>query len=650
MANALSPSELDPVRSTSAFRELPSVSAGRGCSHRVSIVNGLSQRVGHAFISYVHEDAQQVDQLQGILEAASIQVWRDTADLWPGQDWRFMIRRAITDDALVFIACFSQNSLNRGKTFQNEELTLAIDQLRLRRPEEPWLIPVRFDECEIPDRDLGGGRTLASIQRADLFGDKYEATAKRLVTSILRILGHGSQPDQPAASARGHRVAVEVRIAQPDDSDAGLQHSVRSVVCVTASGAIGNLTASYVTDQNLGGTTSLGYAPFHTSTSAWRIRSEHLLRSLKDVIIGYTTITTEGEVQWFQWDGYDHEYDRHAPSADGSHLSALLQIKKRLANAASTDQGDHEGRPPVITWQLDANDYDQRVVDLFRQKDDIPLRQMLFELPGQAASLVSKNDSGKLDTLLDRLVSTGGLAIQFGRHWWLERVLETLVAIYELGFDTSGYERGDQATVLLWLAIVARVHALGGLAVRLRDWPAVRSLADQHPEGDSLRYDFGSWLQHAPVMAARTNLLDRPGEKETGLIARANQIARTLKALHPDRSPDSEVILSSICQFDVLGCLAVVASRKNLTPGNFFPSFARYRSRRSEPAFRQIISDPDMRHDIFRGDDRLLADALSEILRYAGKESFWYPAWDGINDKVVSSFIAEHRTATAPES
>jgi hypothetical protein len=558
-----------------------------------------------------------------------------------------MIRRAITDDALVFIACFSQNSLNRGKTFQNEELALAMDQLRLRRPEEPWLIPVRFDECEIPDRDLGGGRTLASIQHADLFGDKYEVTAKRLVASILRILGLGSQPDLSAASARGHRVAVEVSIAQPDDSDAGLQHPVHSVVYVTAGGAIGNLTASYVTDHNLGGTTSLGYAPFHTSTSAWRIRSEHHLRSLKDVIIGYTTIAIEGEVQWFQWDGYDHEYDRHALGADGSHLSALLQIKKRLANTDSTDQ---RGRLPVITWQLDADDYDQRVVDLFRQKDDIPLRQMLFELPRQAASLLSKNDSEKLDTLLDRLVSTGALAIQFGRQWWLERVLETLVAIYELGFDASGYERGDQATVLLWLAIVARVHALGGLAVRLRDLPAVRSLADQHPEGDSLRYDFGSWLQHAPVMAARSNLLDQPGEKETGLIARANQIACTIKALHPDRSPDSEVILSSICQFDVLGCLAVVAGRQSLTPGNFFPSFVRYRSRRSEPAFRQIISDPDMRHNIFRGDDRLLADALSEILRYAGKEAFWYPAWDGINDQVVSSFIAEHGTATAPES
>lgn len=57
-------------------------------------------------------------------------------------------------------------------SYQNEELTEAIEQFRLRRPEDPWLIPVRFDECEIPDRDIGAGRTLASLQRTDLFGPK----------------------------------------------------------------------------------------------------------------------------------------------------------------------------------------------------------------------------------------------------------------------------------------------------------------------------------------------------------------------------------------------------------------------------------------------------------------------------------------------
>jgi hypothetical protein len=56
-----------------------------------------------------------VDRLQQKLEQAGIPVWRDKASLWPGEDWRVNIRRAITDDALAFIACFSRRSASRSK-------------------------------------------------------------------------------------------------------------------------------------------------------------------------------------------------------------------------------------------------------------------------------------------------------------------------------------------------------------------------------------------------------------------------------------------------------------------------------------------------------------------------------------------------------
>jgi Rne/Rng family ribonuclease len=144
---------------------------------------------GHAFISYVREDSGQVDELQEVLEAAGVPVWRDTADLWPGEDWRAKIREAITRDALVFIACFSSRSVARQKSYQNEELVLAIEQLRMRRPDVPWLIPVRFDDCRVPDLDIGGGRSLGSIQHADLFGERSAKETSRLVTTVLRILG-----------------------------------------------------------------------------------------------------------------------------------------------------------------------------------------------------------------------------------------------------------------------------------------------------------------------------------------------------------------------------------------------------------------------------------------------------------------------------
>jgi hypothetical protein len=143
---------------------------------------------GHAFISYVHEDAAEVDWLQQALKSVGVPVWRDTVDLWPGENWRDKIREAIARDALVFIACFSRRSVARSKSHQYEELRLAIDQLRLRPPSVLWLIPVRFDECDIPDFDLGRGQMLSSIQRVDLFGANRDLAAGRLMATVQRLL------------------------------------------------------------------------------------------------------------------------------------------------------------------------------------------------------------------------------------------------------------------------------------------------------------------------------------------------------------------------------------------------------------------------------------------------------------------------------
>lgn len=61
--------------------------------------------------------------------------------------------------------------------------------MQLRRPDEPWLIPVRFDNCNIPGRDIGGGRSLASIHAADLFDDSFHDGATKLIAAIERIFG-----------------------------------------------------------------------------------------------------------------------------------------------------------------------------------------------------------------------------------------------------------------------------------------------------------------------------------------------------------------------------------------------------------------------------------------------------------------------------
>jgi len=132
-------------------------------------------------------------------------VWRDTANLWPGEDWRTKIRRAITSDALVFIACFSRRSTARRKSYQNEELNLAVEELRRRPEDQPWFVPVRLDDCQIPDIYIGGGnRTLSHIQCVDYFGKHADEGAARLVAAILRILAPVPVTSRPANCRDAH--------------------------------------------------------------------------------------------------------------------------------------------------------------------------------------------------------------------------------------------------------------------------------------------------------------------------------------------------------------------------------------------------------------------------------------------------------------
>lgn len=177
---------------------------------------------GHAFISYVREDKDAVNRIASALKAADVPVWTDKTKLTPGQNWQVVIRRAIQRNALAFIAVFSSNSQARSATYQNEELLLAVEQLRQHPPGRVWLIPVRLDECELPDFNLGPGRTLDSLQRVDLFGDDADDEKIRLVSAVLRILS-----DSNLDSA-----TVKALVTQSEQGDRGptLSSAVKSMV------------------------------------------------------------------------------------------------------------------------------------------------------------------------------------------------------------------------------------------------------------------------------------------------------------------------------------------------------------------------------------------------------------------------------------
>ena len=155
---------------------------------RARLINHVNMELKHAremehvFVSYCHENMDAVDRLCENLTSRGINVWLDRNALEPGTHWKRAIQQAI-HQGVYFIACFSEESNAREQTYMSEELTLAVEKLRERPFDKVWFIPVKLNECEIPDIDIGDGATLRDLQYVNLHED-WETGIQRLLDAI----------------------------------------------------------------------------------------------------------------------------------------------------------------------------------------------------------------------------------------------------------------------------------------------------------------------------------------------------------------------------------------------------------------------------------------------------------------------------------
>ncbi|MDJ0902154.1 MAG: SUMF1/EgtB/PvdO family nonheme iron enzyme [Xenococcus sp. MO_188.B8] len=120
------------------------------------------------FLAHAHDDKEVVLQLYHRLKDAGYKPWLDKKDLKGGQNWRSEIPKVIKNSQL-FIACFSKLSVARIGFFQNE-FKIAFNHLASLSPNSIYFIPLRFDDCEIPDLRLPEyGLNLWDIHRLDYF-------------------------------------------------------------------------------------------------------------------------------------------------------------------------------------------------------------------------------------------------------------------------------------------------------------------------------------------------------------------------------------------------------------------------------------------------------------------------------------------------
>ena len=186
----------------------------------------------HVFISHVREDASAVRRLAAELGAGGVETWLARDQLPPGAWWEAAIRESI-EGGMFFIACFSERSAVRERSYMNEELVIAIEELRKRPRDRAWFIPVLLSPGSLPKLDIGAGKTLHSIQYVELYGD-WEQGVGRLLAAINP---HAQEPEASAGdppSGRGERPASATSLPRQAISETFIDATVNVADYVVA--------------------------------------------------------------------------------------------------------------------------------------------------------------------------------------------------------------------------------------------------------------------------------------------------------------------------------------------------------------------------------------------------------------------------------
>jgi uncharacterized protein YjbI with pentapeptide repeats len=100
------------------------------------------------FIAHASEDLDAALQIYAGLVREGFSPWIDARDLKVGEEWQRVIPSEIQKSDAV-ILCFSRNAIEKRGYIQNE-FRLALETLRQVPFGRVFVIPIRLEECEVP--------------------------------------------------------------------------------------------------------------------------------------------------------------------------------------------------------------------------------------------------------------------------------------------------------------------------------------------------------------------------------------------------------------------------------------------------------------------------------------------------------------------
>ncbi len=130
------------------------------------------------FLCYAKENSIAVREFRERLKAENwIDPWFDEEDILPGQRWEESVIQAVHNSHAVMI--FLSSIAVRKEGFFQKELKLSLDAAAEKPDGTIFIIPIRLDVCEVPER-------LLPYQYVDYFGD--EAQRDHVYSSLIAAL------------------------------------------------------------------------------------------------------------------------------------------------------------------------------------------------------------------------------------------------------------------------------------------------------------------------------------------------------------------------------------------------------------------------------------------------------------------------------
>jgi len=146
------------------------------------------------FLCHASGDKPAVRDLYRRLRSDGIAPWLDEEDLLPGQDWQLEIPKAVRSSDAVII-CLSSRAITKAGYVQ-KEIKDALDVADEQPEGAIFLIPLRLEECEAPER-------LRRWQWVDLF---RETGYERLLRA-LRARAEHLRLTAPSTSQEGENIS-----------------------------------------------------------------------------------------------------------------------------------------------------------------------------------------------------------------------------------------------------------------------------------------------------------------------------------------------------------------------------------------------------------------------------------------------------------